>query len=394
MTWRDFAPRLGVAYLLRDAANLDTVLRIGGGLFYSTETPFGAGNIGYPDQGEANFSGVAYPFAPAQLASPPIGTVTADGLANAALVGSDPHLAVPRVWQWNATIEQRLGRNQSLTAGYVGSAGRRLYFSPVSLPASGVVDSVTYTENGSASDYNALQLKFDRRVVRGLQMLASYTWAHSIDNVSTNIYTQQPLWGNSDFDIRHSVSLAAVYNIPGASSNGWLKSLTSGWEFSANFHAHTGAPVIDLFANRTFIGDNGNLVYTLANLVPGVPVYLHGPQYPGGTALNRAAFSAPPKGQQGDVPRNAFRAQDFGQMDTSLQRKFALREKAGLLRLRVDAFNVTNHANFADYFVRNLSRSSLFGQATSTAALFNGGSNPLYNSGGPRSLQISLRYEF
>ena len=394
MTYRNFAPRLGIAYRLRDKGNFDTVLRIGGGLFYSTETPFGISNIGYPDQGENDFFGVAYPFTPAQLASPSIGAVTAAGLANAALIGTDPHLAVPRVWEWNATIEQRLGKNQSLTVGYVGSAGRRLYFAPVSLPASGVIDSVTFTENGSASDYNSLQVKFDRRVARGLQVLASYTWAHSIDDVSTNIYTQQPLWGNSDFDVRHSVSLAAVYSIPGARGNGWMKAATSGWELSDNFHAHTGTPVIDLFASRTFVGENGYLVYTLADLVPGVPVYLHGSQYPGGTKLNRAAFTAPPKGQQGDVPRNAIRAQDFGQDDVSLQRRFALGEKSGSLRLRVDAFNVTNHANFADYFVRNLSKSPLFGEATSTAALFNGGSNPLYNSGAARSLQLSLRYEF
>jgi hypothetical protein len=394
MTWGNFAPRLGIAYVLRDKGNFDTVFRTGGGLFYSTETPFGVSNIGYPDQGENQFSGVAYPFTPAMLASPPIGTVTADGLANAALIGTAPHLALPRVWEWNATIEQRLGKNQSLTVGYVGSAGRRLYFSPVSLPASGDVGSVTFTENGSSSDYNALQVKFERRVARGLQVLGSYTWAHSIDDVSTNIYTQQPLWGNSDFDIRHTVSVASVYSIPGARGNGWMKAVTSGWELSGNFHAHTGAPVIDLFAKTTFIGENGNLAYTLANLVPGVPVYLHGPQYPGGTALNRAAFTAPATGKQGDVPRNALRAQDFGQLDTSLQRKFALGEKAGLLRLRVDAFNITNHPNFADYFVRNLSKSPLFGQATSTAGAFNGGSNLLYNSGAARSLQISLRYEF
>ncbi len=269
-----------------------------------------------------------------------------------------------------------------------------MYFSPVTLPSSGVVDSVTYTENGSASDYNSLQLKFDHRVARGLQVLASYTWAHSIDDVSTNVYTAQPIWGNSDFDVRHSVSVAAVYSIPGAGTNGMVKAITSGWVLSDNYHMHTGEPVNDLFAKQTFVGENANLVYTLANLVPGVPVYLYGPQYPGGTALNRAAFAAPAKGQQGDVPRNAFRAQDFGQDDISLQRKFGLGERAGLLRFRIDVFNLTNHANFADYFVRNLSKSPLFGQATSMAAAFNGGSSTLYDSGGPRSLQVSLRYEF
>jgi hypothetical protein len=394
MTYGNFAPRLGVAWVVRDKANFNTVFRAGGGLFYSTETPFGVANIGYPDQATNNFGNnpVPYPATASQLAAPAIGTVTAAGLASAALIGTDPHLAVPRVWQWNATIEQQLGKNQSLTVGYVGSAGRRLYFSPVSLPASGNVSSVTYTENGSASNYDALQVKFDRHVARGLQVLASYTWAHSIDDASSNVFSQQPLWGNSDFDVRHTVSTAAVYNIPGVKGNSWAKAVTSGWVLSDNYHFHTGLPVINLYSKATFL--NGKEIYTLANIVPGVPVYLYGPQYPGGTALNRKAFVAPAKGQQGDVPRNTFRAQDFGQDDLSLQRKFSLGEKAGALRLRLDAFNLTNHANFADYFVRNLSTAATFGLAPTTAGLSNGGSNKLYNSGGPRSLQISLRYEF
>jgi hypothetical protein len=118
-----------------------------------------------------------------------------------------------------------------------------------------------------------------------------------------------------------------------------------------------------------------------------------GPQYPGGTALNRAAFEKPPAGTEGDVQRNKFRDQGFWQWDTSLQRKFSLGEKWGLLRFRVDAFNLLNHPNFGGYFVRNLNHSPLFGQATSMADLL-GPSIPLYNSGGPRSLQMSLRYEF
>jgi hypothetical protein len=59
--------------------------------------------------------------------------------------------------------------------------------------------------------------------------------------------------GNSDFDIRHTASVGAVYNIPGARGNGWLKATTSGRELSDNYPFHTGAPVIDLFASQTFI---------------------------------------------------------------------------------------------------------------------------------------------
>jgi len=393
MTWRNFAPRLGIAYLLKDAGNFTTVLRTGGGLFYSTETGYGVGLIDYPNSTSTTTSGLIYPFTQAQLTPPPIGVVTAAGLASQAFIGFNPHLAVPRVWQWNVSIEQRLGKDQSLTVGYVGSAGRRLFFSYTFLPASGNFEDVSYTDNASASDYNSLQMKFQRHVARGLQVLTSYTWSHSIDSASTNVFTDVPSWGNSDFDTRHSVSAAGVYNIPGVADNRWLKATTSGWELSTNFQARTAEPVVGLFAASKF-NAAGILQYTEANLVPGVPVYLHGPQYPGGLSLNRAAFVAPPAGTTGDVPRNAFRGLDFWQDDMSLQRKFAFGEKAGLLRLRVDAFNLLNHPNFASLFVRNLTTSPSFGQATSMLTGFVGGSSTLYNSGGPRSLQVSLRYEF
>jgi hypothetical protein len=55
---------------------------------------------------------------------------------------------------------------------------------------------------------------------------------------------------------------------PGTRSNGWIKAVTSGWEFSDNFHAHTDEPVVDLFAKRTYIGENGNLFPRVARHRP------------------------------------------------------------------------------------------------------------------------------
>ena len=392
MTWRNFAPRFGAAYSLSERSGLETILRVGGGLFYSTETGSGFGNIDFPNTTYGSFYSVPYPVDPSLLIPPPIGVVTPDTLGQATLSGFDRNLSLPRVWQWNLSIEQALGKDQSLTVSYVGSAGRRLFFQPVILPASGVFSDVVFTENGSQSNYNALQLKFNRRLARGLQALISYTWAHSIDNVSTNNFNYLPLWGNSDFDVRNNISAAIVYNIPGAGGDRALRAITSGWSLSTNFNAHTGLPVTNMIGNVNIL-PNGSVEGVLPDLVPDVPIYLHGPEYPGGTALNRAAFVLPADGEQGDVGRNAFRGLDFWQLDASMQRKFVLGEKAGSLRLRVDGFNLLNHPNFAGYFVTNLSTSPAFGMATSMANQF-GGSSPLYNSGGPRSLQVSLKYEF
>lgn len=392
MTWRNFAPRVGVAYLLRDAGNFGTVLRVGGGLFYSTELGAGVGAVTYPDDAFTSTYSLPFPVPPSQLVPPQTGVITPDGLAQNSLVGIAHNLAVPRVWEWNFSLEQQLGTSQSFTASYVGSAGRRLFFYPAIFPPSDVIGAVTFTENASQSNYNSLQLKFNRGLARGFQTLASYSWSHSIDNVSQDDYNYQPLWGNSDFDVRHAVSLAFLYDIPGLKTGRALKAVTSGWELSTNFQARTGLPVTGLFAPADVL-PGGALAYVPAELVPGVPVYLNGPQYPGGTKLNRAAFAKPAAGQQGDVGRNEFRNQGFWQLDNSLHRKFSLGENRGLLRLRLDAFDLLNHPNFAGYFVRNLTTSPLFGQATSMVNNF-GGASPIYNSGGPRSVQVSLRYEF
>ncbi len=64
--------------------------------------------------------------------------------------------------------------------------------------------------SGTTSSYNALQLQFQRNVTQGLQVLASYTWSHSIDFGSQNLDFAQTR-GSSDFDVRHSFSGAAVY---------------------------------------------------------------------------------------------------------------------------------------------------------------------------------------
>ncbi len=396
MTWRNFAPRLGVAYQVRESNNFETVLRMGGGLFYSTELGAGVGNVTYPNTATTSSFDVDFPpdsSDPSLLVPPPTGTVTPEGLAENPLVGADQHLAVPRVWEWNVAVEQGLGANQSLTATYVGSAGRKLFFWPDIFPNSGNIEEVSFTENGSRSDYNSLQLRFDRHLTRGLQMLASYTWAHSLDSASQDDISQQPLWGNSDFDVRHAFSLGLVYDIPGAAHNWALKQITSGWEITTNFQARTGLPVTGLFAPSKFL-PNGEFTYVEAEINPGVPFYVHGSQYPGGTALNAAAFKKPAAGTDGDAGRNQFRDQDLWQDDLSVQRKFVLGEKWGTLRFRFDAFNIVNHPNFGGYFVRNLVvNNPLFGQATAMADLL-GPSSPIYNPGGPRSLQLSLRYEF
>jgi hypothetical protein len=128
-----------------------------------------------------------------------------------------------------------------------------------------------------------------------------------------------------------------------------------------------------------------------------VPLELHGSQYPGGKIFNKAAFTAVPPGQQGNFGRNVLRGFEATQADIGVQRQFRLTEAVGL-RFRAEFFNILNHPNFGN--PTNSLPSPLFGRSTQTLANSlgsggaNGGFNPLYQIGGPRSIQLALKLQF
>jgi hypothetical protein len=129
-----------------------------------------------------------------------------------------------------------------------------------------------------------------------------------------------------------------------------------------------------------------------ANRLAGQPVWLSNPQMPGGKSLNPAAFTAPAAGQQGREGRNDIAGFGLVQVDLSLARQFFLTERIHL-QFRTDAFNVLNHPNFTNPIAligsdpRYLESQSMLNQGL-------GGLNPLFQEGGPRSLQLSLKLTF
>ena len=139
--------------------------------------------------------------------------------------------------------------------------------------------------------------------------------------------------------------------------------------------------------------------------MPGQPLYLYGPQFPGGKSFNSEAFSIPPNGLDGDFGRNVLRGLGAWQIDFSLHRDFRLREGLSL-QLRVEAFNIFNHPNFANptdgYDLDRLTFAPGpgFGSANETLANGLGPSNvlgqlsSLFQVGGPRTMQFALRLRF
>src|SRR5262249_40391325 len=144
----------------------------------------------------------------------------------------------------------------SLSLTYIGAIGRDLLRVVPLLNVNPNFSFVSVTDNSATSDYHALQLKFQRRLSKGLQGLASYTFSHSIDSASTDAFatylnTPGSLAspnidrGNSDFDIRHSFTSGVTYALPGLGSNNYAHALVGGWSLDA-FVLGRSAPPVDV----------------------------------------------------------------------------------------------------------------------------------------------------
>jgi hypothetical protein len=387
-TWYNIAPRLGVAWVANDNPDYQTVLRAGGGVFFDTDVP--AGNYGYYGVGflaTKSVAGAAAPFpgginfAPSAL--PPY--------TSSLVYYPYPHLQLPYTLEWSAALEQALGRAQTLSITYIGSNGRRLVtedeFSIKSLnPNFGTIYEF---DNKTTSDYQALQLKFQRSVAYGVQALASYTWSHSLD-YGSNYVTLIPVRGNSDFDVRNSASIGATWQLPNNRGNRVLKTLANDWAIDGHFLAHTAFPVT-LQGNTITDPSTGSLYTGGVDLVPNQPIYLHLPGIPGGRQVNPAAFATPTGNQDGNAPRNFVRGFCATQVNFAARREFRLRENVAL-QFRAEAFNVLNHPNFG--LIDATLTDKTFGQATKTLSQSLGTVSSLYQMGGPRSMQFALKLQF
>jgi len=401
-TYGNVAPRFGIAYQFGADPNHSAVLRGGFGIFYD----LGYGSLGgvssyFPYQATKSLSHVPFPLSAENLVAPPL---TTNPPVSNILVA--PHnLSLPRTYEWNVALEQSLGNNQTFSLTYVGAAGRDLLRVNNLFNPNANFQFVNVTSNTATSDYDALQVQFQRRLSQGLQALASYTWAHSIDIASTDAfatYLNTPSFianpnidrGDSDFDIRNTFSAGVTYNAPTPQWNNLARATLGGWSFDTFIYARS-APPVNITSGVKLV--EGTALRYRPDVIPGVPLVLYGSQYAGGKIFNSAAFVAAPSGQQGDLPRNALRAFGASQVDFAVQRQFKLTEKVAL-RFRAEFFNIFNHPNFGPPI--NDLTSPLFGHSTQTLAPSlgsggaNGGLNPLYQIGGPRSVQLALKLQF
>lgn len=394
--WHGLAPRLGLAYQLSQRPGREAVLRAGYGLFYDMGNVLGS--MGYSGIGFSTtqaYYGVSYPMTLNQLELPaPSITPPYSGTVYA----FNPNLALPYSSQYNLAFEQRLSNAQSITVGYVGSTGKKLLtqflYSPSQIGNTNFTDAggVYLTSNGASSSYNSFQAKYQATVAHQVQALLSYTWSHSIDNASENALLGYSLRGSSDFDVRHQFQAAVTYNLPKVRITPVLSRMLNQWNVDLRIQARSALPV-DITGPQVVAPQTGQLYAYSPNLVPNQPIYLRGDAYPGKRIINLNAFSMAPSGVQGDTPRNFARGFDAIQSDVALHRTFAVREGLGI-EFRAEAFNLFNHPQFGTIYSNLEYGAGQFGYAYNTLNGQLGGLNPLYQSGGPRSLQMMLRLSF
>ncbi|WP_187143381.1 carboxypeptidase-like regulatory domain-containing protein [Terriglobus albidus] len=391
----NIAPSVGGVWALKSTPGGELLIRAGAGIFFATANRPAAEAFSALGFSATNHPiNVPVPVTPAQLdfsATPP------GPYINTAAFAFPPHLQLPYALQWNIGIEKSLGKRQTLNISWVGTNGRRLLQKQRTNISSEnpMFGEVYFFPGHLTSSYQALQIKFQRAISHGLQVLGNYGWSHTLDYGSTD--PAFPLTrGNSDLDVRQNFQTALSWDENLRPGGKMSQALIGGWGVDARLAIRTAFPIQPL-GNIFSDPASGNRYYSGVDLIPGRQLYLYGTQYPGGRMINGGpnvaapAFALPDGARGGTAPRNLLRGFGAYQTNLALRREFALRTKAKL-QVRLDAFNIFNHPEFG--YIDPTLTDTLFGQATLMLNQSFGSTGSLYEPGGPRSLQISLRLHF
>ncbi len=223
-------------------------------------------------------------------------------------------------------------------------------------PYSGI-GSITRIETASSSIYHGFEVSAVR-TMGGLTLDFSYTYAHSIDDSSdkndvgfVNTYAPASNRASSSFDVRHSLNLAYVYDLPFYKKSGFSHTLLGGWQWSGIFNYSTGTPfsVFNDFAptDNAGVGNNvgsGSYADRIGDPKANVPPNPGGAQT-AGFLYNPNAFTEPQGLTFGDSGRNSLRNPSRTNFDMALFKRFAVTESKAF-EFRAEAFNVFNHTEW------------------------------------------------
>jgi len=404
----DLAPRVGFAF--DPTGRGKTVIHAYGGLFYNPMHFNFATTTNVPALSSYNVNlfqaNITYPSP-----NPPLPA----GTQNVNAFPQKPKDPVAGNWLFG--IQQEVAHNTILTVNYVGNNVHHMQagvdFAALNAnPANVFSDARPYSgfanenvlSNELGSNYNALQVKLDRKVGR-LNLEANYAWSHEIDDM-VNVFSpgfenpSNPNYdhGDGDWDVRHNLTGSAVYSLPDLKgSNSFVQKALGGWQTSGILQTRSGLPT-----NITLVsGFFGNP--TRPDYVSGQPLWLSNHSWPTSSYnINAFAFEPTYDGTPGDtigtVGRNALRGPAYFQFDLSGMKNFAVTEKV-TVQFRADIFNLFNHPNFTSpdggictaVGIGSCTPNANFGRVGQTIADANG---TQIGGGTARQTQFSLRFSF
>jgi hypothetical protein len=282
--------------------------------------------------------------------------------------------------QWSFDLQRALWRNAGLEVQYIGSRTVHLdrsFFNNTPDPGPGPIDarrpnqlfrSIRTVQNDEVASYHAMNVVLRQNSSRGLAMLLSYTWGHSLDVSSDSNNGGAPMnpyawwldYGNSNWDVRHRMIASFLYEIPflKSSGNSFARHALGGWQLNGIIIAQTGMPF-----NVTVPGDPANT--GAGNQRPNIvgPTSSDCGQGRLTGCIATSAFALPTSFTYGNAGRNLLRGPNLSTWDLSLFKTFQLRERLRF-QLRGEVFNAFNHPNFGN--PASVFSTAAFGNITST----------------------------
>ena len=236
--------------------------------------------------------------------------------------------------------------------------GLRKYSSPFCQPTTGagcppdgipVFSSVFAEDTIANSNYNSLQVQAEKRLSRGIQFQASYTFGKSFDQASSFENVLNPLdirqsWALSLFDARSRLVLSYLWEIPSPVKHGWTGKVIDGWAVSGITTFQSGFPI------RITSSDDLELMSSYDFEYPGEPDIASpfrtmNPRGPNNLYFSPSLFQAQALGTIGSAPRPVCCGPGINNFDVSVQKNTPITEKIHL-EFRGEFFNLLNHAQF------------------------------------------------
>jgi len=394
---KDFAPRIGATYRLGEK----TVIRAGYGIYYNPNqmNSFTFLTNNPPITAVATFT--------SDPANPTLSFLTPTGVAT---VVTRPDVISPtrvlpnaRKFQWSTDVQRELAAGLALDMQYLGSNTDRLdrsFFNNTPTPGPGAVDdrrpslnfrSRRIIQNDLIADYDAVTVILRKRMSKGLQLDAHYTWSRTRDisnnsnggGQTMNNYDIMADYGPAIWDVPHRFVASYIYDVPflKTSANPFLRYVVAGWQVSGVTTIQSGTPVnVTIAADVANIGISGLQRPNLIGSIPSLNCQTDPATKNQINCYDPSAFQMPAAYTFGNTPRDVLRGPKWVQTDLSLAKTVALASSLKV-EFHLDIFNAFNNVNFAN-------PNAVFGSSSF------GRINALATGAAMRQMQLGARFLF